>query len=82
MGGDKMSDILEKIMDAVDLETYLVCKDEEEAERLTLEIMKKLGFKDTTIVFIQHQGPGARIRARGYIYKPGDKYSWIFNESK
>ena len=77
-----MSDILEKIMDAVDLETYLVCKDEEEAERLTLEIMKKLGFKDTTIVFIQHQGPGARIRARGYIYKPGDKYSWIFNESK
>jgi predicted CopG family antitoxin len=81
IGGDSMSDILEKVMDAVDLETYLVCKDEEEAEKFTLELMEKLGFKDTTIVFIQHQGPGARIRARGYIYKPGDRYSWLFDQS-
>jgi len=77
MGGVKMADVLEKVMDAVDLETYLVCKSEEEAERLALELMQQLGFKDTTVVFIQHQGPGARIRVRGYIYKPGDKYGWL-----
>ena len=68
-----MPDILEKVMDAVDVETYLVCKNEEEAERFSIELMEKLGFQDISIVFIQHQGPGARVRVRGYIYKPGDK---------
>ncbi|HHV19380.1 MAG TPA: hypothetical protein GXZ27_11115 [Thermoanaerobacterales bacterium] len=73
--------ILDKIMDAIDLETYLVCKDEDEAEKLTKELMEKFGFKDISIVFIQHQGPGARVRARGYIYKPGDRYGWLFKQS-
>ncbi len=76
-----MPDILEKVMDAVDVETYLVCKNEEEAERFSIELMEKLGFQDISIVFIQHQGPGARVRVRGYIYKPGDKYSWLFDQS-
>jgi len=76
-----MSNILEKVMDAVDLETYLVCKNEEDAEKFTMELMEKLGFQDISIVFIQHQGPGARVRARGYIYKPGDHYSWLFDQS-
>ncbi|NLZ53948.1 MAG: hypothetical protein GX892_12545 [Thermoanaerobacteraceae bacterium] len=76
-----MSDILEKVMDAVDVETYLVCKNEEEAERFSMELMEKLGFQDISIVFVQHQGPGARVRVRGYIYKPGDNYSWLFDQS-
>ncbi len=75
------TNVLEKIMDAVDLETYLVCEDENEAEKITLELMTKLGFQDISIVFIEHRGPGARIRARGYIYKPGDHYGWLFNQS-
>ncbi|AEE91501.1 conserved protein of unknown function [Tepidanaerobacter acetatoxydans Re1] len=74
-----MSDVLEKIMDAIDIETYIVCKNEDEAEKFAMELMEKLGFKDTSIVFIQHRGPGARVRARGYIYKPGDRYGWLFN---
>lgn len=76
-----MSNLFEKVMDAVDLETYLVCKDENEARKLSTELMGKLGFQDVSIVFIQHQGPGARIRVRGYIYKPGDRYGWLFNKS-
>lgn len=76
-----MSNILEKVMDAIDLETYLVCKDEDEAEKFTMELMENLGFQDISIVFIEHQGPGARVRARGYIYKPGDRYGWLFNQS-
>lgn len=75
----QLSYVLEKIMDAIDIETYIVCKNEDEAEKLTMELMEKLGFKDISIVFIQHRGPGARVRARGYIYKPGDRYGWLFN---
>lgn len=76
-----MPDVLKKVMDAVDVETYLVCKDEDEAEKLTFALMEQLGFKDVLIVFLQHQGPGARVRARGYIYKPGDRYGWLSDET-
>jgi DNA-binding LacI/PurR family transcriptional regulator len=76
-----MPKALEKIMDAVDIETFLVCEDEEEGKKLSLKLMQELGFKDISIVFIQHQGPGARVRLRGYIYKPGDKYGWLFYNS-
>lgn len=74
-----MSKVLEKIMDALDIETFIACNSEEEGEKLALQMMDELGFKDVSIVFIQHQGPGARIRVRGYIYKPGDKYKWLFS---
>ncbi len=73
-----MPKALEKVMDAVDIETFLVCQDEEEGKKLSLQLMQELGFKDVSIVFIQHQGPGARVRLRGYIYKPGDQYGWLF----
>ncbi|WP_422443805.1 hypothetical protein [Thermoanaerobacterium sp. DL9XJH110] len=75
-----MSKVLERVMDAVDLETFLVCRDEEEAKKLSMELMSELGFKDVSIVFLQHQGPGARVRIRGYIYKPGDRYGWLFDK--
>ena len=74
-----MSKVLEKIMDAVDVETYIACNSEEEGKKLALQMMDELGFKEVNLVFIQYQGPGARVRIRGYIYKPGDKYKWLFN---
>jgi len=72
-----MENCLRKIMDAVDIETFFVCKDEEEGRTLALELLQRFGLKDTDIVFIQHQGPGARVRARGYIYRAGDHYGWL-----
>lgn len=67
-------------MDAVDVETYFACKSEDEAKKLSMELMEELGFKDVNIVFVQFQGPGARVRIRGYIYKPGDSYGWLFDK--
>ncbi|MFO7151830.1 MAG: hypothetical protein DIU66_001155 [Bacillota bacterium] len=75
-----MSKVLEKVMDAVDLETFLVCDSEEEAKKLAVQMMKELGFNDVSTVFVQHLGPGARVRVRGYIYKPGARYNWLFNK--
>ena len=41
--------------------------------------MEKFGFLDISVLFIQHQGQ-ERVRIRGYVYKPGDRYSWLFNK--
>ncbi|OAT85233.1 hypothetical protein [Desulfotomaculum copahuensis] len=75
-----MSKVMDNIMDALDLETFLVCGSEEEGRRLTLQMVKELGFKDADIVFIQFQGPGVRVRARAYVHRSGDVYGWLGGE--
>ncbi len=72
-----MEKCFNRILDAIDIETFFVCRDEEEGRALTLELLGKFGLKDVDIVFIQHEGPGARVRARGYIHRAGDHYGWL-----
>lgn len=72
-----MSLILDRIMDGMDIETFLVCASEDEGRRLVIQFMKEIGFSDVDIVFIQFQGPGVRVRARGYVHRPGDSYGWL-----
>lgn len=72
-----MSRILDRIMDGMDIETFLVCSSEEEGRRLTLQFFREIGFSDVDIVFIQFQGPGVRVRARAYVHRPGDTYGWL-----
>jgi hypothetical protein len=73
----KSINVFKRIVDSLDIETFIVCKSEEEGKRLGLAIMEKIGFKDTDIVFIEYLGSGARIRMRANIYKPGDSYGWL-----
>ncbi|MFZ7102821.1 MAG: hypothetical protein ACOWWO_09190 [Peptococcaceae bacterium] len=77
-----MTKILERITDALDVETFLVCDSEEHGKKLALQMMKNLGFEDVDLVFIEFVGSGARIRARAYIHRPGDKYGWLFKEGE
>ena len=72
-----MDSCLKKVMDAVDIETFFVCKDEEEGRELALKLLETFGLKDTDIVFIEHSGAGARVRALGYLYRAGDQYAWL-----
>lgn len=72
-----MSDVFARVLDAVDLETFLVCDSEEEGKRLALQMLEDFGFHDVDTVFIQFEGPGVRVRARGYVHKPGDYYGWL-----
>ncbi|MDL2300162.1 hypothetical protein LJC01_00765 [Clostridiaceae bacterium OttesenSCG-928-D20] len=65
------------IMDALDIETFLVCDSEEEGKELALLLMKDMGFEDVDIVFIKFQGAGVRVRIRAYIYRAGDRYPWL-----
>jgi len=77
-----MDKCLKKVMDAVDIETFFVCKDEEEARDLALKLLETFGLKDTDVVFVQFNGAGARVRARGYLYRAGDQYQWLEGEDK
>ena len=72
-----MSNALAHVLDALDVETFLVCTSEAEGKQLALTLMKDLGFQDVDVVFIRFQGSGVRVRVRAYINRPGDKYPWL-----
>ncbi|BDG59036.1 hypothetical protein caldi_01260 [Caldinitratiruptor microaerophilus] len=62
------------VLDGVDVETFLVCRDEGEGRQLMLALMNSMGFQDVDIVFIEHRGPGARVRGRAYLHRPGESH--------
>lgn len=62
------------VLDGVDVETFLVCRDEHEGRQLMLALMSSMGFRDVDIVFIEHRGPGARVRGRAYLHRPGESH--------
>jgi hypothetical protein len=76
MGSD-----FDRIMDALDIETFIVCRDEAEGAEIMGRIMGEMGLRDIDIVFCQHLGPGARVRARGYIFRAGERYGWLKEEA-
>jgi hypothetical protein len=69
--------VFEKIVDAIDLETVLLCSSEAEAKRLSLQLIKELGFKEGDIISLEFTGSSARVRLRCNVYKPGDHYGWL-----
>lgn len=72
-----MSKILDQVLDALDVETFLVCNSEEEGKLLAINLMKDLGFEDVDVVFVRFQGVGARVRVRANLFRPGDNYRWM-----
>lgn len=66
----------DRILDSCDLETFLLCKDADEARRLGRQLMNEMGFGDVDIVSCEMGGPGARIRVRGYVNRPSARYTW------
>lgn len=73
---------LERVMDALDVETFFVCDNEDEGRNLMISMLKDLGFKDVDVVFAQYEGPGVRVRGRAYVYRPADRYYWLFSNPK
>jgi hypothetical protein len=69
--------VKDKIIDAIDIETFLICKDEQEAKQLVPELLKELNLEFGDIVSLEHNGIGAYLRIRAYIHLPGMKYAWL-----
>ncbi|MFH0735113.1 MAG: hypothetical protein V1773_13110 [bacterium] len=72
-----MSKALDKIMDALDIETYLVCSSAQEGKKLVQQLGEELNLGDLDIMFEEYDGYGIRVRLRKYVYKPGNKYCWL-----
>ena len=66
-----------KIADVFDIETFVMAESEEEARGTITGIMGQWGFQDIDFVFLEKRGLGVRIRARGYVHRPGDRYGWL-----
>ena len=49
-----MQDVFSRVLDAIDIETYLICESEDECKEIIYGILNKMGLKDVSIVFIEH----------------------------
>ena len=73
---------VERVMDALDVETFFVCDSEEEGRALMLSLLKQWGFTDVDVVFAEYAGPGARVRGRAYVHRPADRYAWLLRDGE
>lgn len=68
---------LQAVLDAVDVETFLVGASEPECIGLARALMEEIGFSDCDVLFLEHRGLGARVRLRAYVHRPGMLYAWL-----
>lgn len=71
------SKVMDRVIDALDVETFVACSSEDEAKRIAREMMAGMGMPECDVVFVEMAGSGARIRARCYIHRSGDSYGWL-----
>lgn len=67
--------VLSQVVDAIDIETVVICDSELQAKEYGWALLKQLGLEGD-IVGVQFTGSAARLRLRGNIYLPGDRYHW------
>ncbi len=68
---------LGKVIDTIDIETYIQCSSLKEGKKLAFELGKELNLGEVDIMFIEFDGFGVRVRLRKYIHKPGQIYGWL-----
>ncbi len=68
---------IDQIMDAIDIETYIVCKNENEGKILSLKLGQELNLDGIDIMYQEFDGYGMRVRLRKYIFKPAAHYKWL-----
>lgn len=77
-----MTSALESAMDAIDIETYIVCRDENEGKKLALQLGQEMNLGEVDIMYQEFDGYGVRLRLRKYVYKPGNIYKYLNPEEK
>jgi len=71
---------LDQVLDALDIETFLVCGSAEEGQKIAERLIAELNLPHGDVIFLERSGPGARVRLRVYIHHPGDNYRWLESE--
>ena len=73
---------MDRVCDSLDIETFLICKDEDEGKELAFKLGYELNLGKIDIVFLEYRGIGARVRLRSYLHRPGDHYLWLEKEAQ
>ena len=68
---------LDRILDGLDIETYLMCASEQEGKDLALRLGHELNLGEVDIMFQEFDGYGMRVRLRKYVHRPGEQYRWL-----
>jgi hypothetical protein len=72
-----MTKAIERVADAIDIETYIICRDESEGKLLAMQLGRELNLGNVDVLFEEFDGYGIRVRIRKYIYRPGTRYRWL-----
>lgn len=72
-----MATARDAIVDALDIESFVLCESDKDAKELVGQLMQSLGLARYVIVSLDFNGPGAHFRVRAYVNKPGDNYTWL-----
>ena len=59
-----MTTARDTIVDALDIESFVLCESEKEAKELVGKLMQSLGLSRFVIVSLDFNGPGAHFRVR------------------
>jgi hypothetical protein len=71
---------LNKVIDAIDVETYLMCRDAHNGHFLALQLGREMNLGEVDIMFEEFDGYGIRVRIRKYVHRPAQKYHWLESE--
>lgn len=72
-----MSSAFDRVMDAVDVETYLVCSSREEGQAMARRLGREMNLGDVDVMFEDFDGYGVRVRLRAMIHRPAARYAWL-----
>lgn len=77
-----MDSAFDRVMDAVDVETYLVCSSREEGQAMARRLGREMNLGDVDVMFEDFDGYGVRVRMRAMIHKPASRYAWLAGEGE
>lgn len=72
-----MASAMDQVMDAIDIETYLVCDSAQHGRALAQALGRELMLGEVDVMYEEFDGYGVRVRLRKYVYRPGNDYGWL-----
>ena len=72
-----MSTAMDQVLDAIDIETYLVCSSAQHGKLLAQQLGHEMNLGDVDVMFEEFDGYGVRVRLRKYVFRPGNNYRWL-----
>jgi hypothetical protein len=76
------SSALSHVIDAVDVETYLMCGSAQEGHELARRLGSELGLGEVDVMFEEFDGYGVRVRFRSMVHRPAARYGWLDTSGK